>query len=157
MINSQYRQKFRACGGLRGNLITPSRTRPPVGPRQVVPTHCHRHTLCAWAPPSPRVRLHEAHLTYLLTPGSVSPLQSATQTRSHVRRHSFRSPYRDAIGWYSTTNQSCASGWPARPAGWPGPRHMHMPPRLPPSSPRPSYPASPALHFSRTYLTHLGP
>jgi hypothetical protein len=28
-INSQYRQKFRACGGLRGNLITPSRTRPP--------------------------------------------------------------------------------------------------------------------------------
>jgi len=39
VIYSQYRQHFRACGGLRGNLITPSRTRPPVGPRQVVPTH----------------------------------------------------------------------------------------------------------------------
>ena len=24
----------------RGNLITPSRTRPPVGARLVVPTHC---------------------------------------------------------------------------------------------------------------------
>ena len=86
----------------------------------------HRHTLYAWAPPSPRVRLHEAYLTYLLTPGSVSPLPSATQTRSHVRRHSLRSPYRDAIGWYSTTNQSCASGWPARPAGWPGTCTCHQ-------------------------------
>jgi hypothetical protein len=85
-----------------------------------------RHTLYAWAPPSPRVRLHEAYLTYLLTPGSVSPLPSATQTRSHVRRHSLRSPYRDAIGWYSTTNQSCASGWPARPAGWPGTCTCHQ-------------------------------
>jgi len=86
----------------------------------------HRHTLYAWAPPSPRVRLHEAYLTYLLTPGSVSPLPSATQTRSHVRRHSLRSPYRDAIGWYSTTNQSCASGWPAWPAGWPGTCTCHQ-------------------------------
>jgi hypothetical protein len=40
VIYSQYRQNFRACGGLRGNLITPSRTRPPVGARLVVPTHC---------------------------------------------------------------------------------------------------------------------
>jgi len=40
VIYSQYRQNFRACGGLRGNLITPSRTRPPVGTRLVVPTHC---------------------------------------------------------------------------------------------------------------------
>jgi hypothetical protein len=39
VIYSQYRQNFRACGGLRGNLITPSRTRPPVGARLVVPTH----------------------------------------------------------------------------------------------------------------------
>ena len=29
VIYSQYRQNFRACGGLGGNLITPSRTRPP--------------------------------------------------------------------------------------------------------------------------------
>jgi hypothetical protein len=34
VIYSQYvRQYFRACGGLRGNLITPSRMRPPVGAR----------------------------------------------------------------------------------------------------------------------------
>ena len=40
VIYSPYRQNFRACGGLRGNLITPSRTRPPVGARLLVPTHC---------------------------------------------------------------------------------------------------------------------
>ena len=40
VIYSPYRQFFRACGGLRGNLITPSRTRPPVGARLKVPTHC---------------------------------------------------------------------------------------------------------------------
>ena len=40
VIDSQYRHNFRACGGLGGNLITPSRTRPPVGARLVVPTHC---------------------------------------------------------------------------------------------------------------------
>ena len=39
VIYSQYRQNFRACGGLRGNLITPSRTRPPVSVRLLVPTH----------------------------------------------------------------------------------------------------------------------
>ena len=36
VIYSQYRQNFRACSGLGGNLITPSRTRPPVGARLVV-------------------------------------------------------------------------------------------------------------------------
>ena len=39
VIYSPYRQNVRACGGLRGNLITPSRTRPPVGARLLVPTH----------------------------------------------------------------------------------------------------------------------
>ena len=43
VIYSPYRQIFRACGGLRGNLITPSRTRPPVGARLLVPTHWHDH------------------------------------------------------------------------------------------------------------------
>jgi hypothetical protein len=52
VIYSEYRQNFRACGELRGNLIymyTPSRTRAPrlimrlitpVGARLVVPTNC---------------------------------------------------------------------------------------------------------------------
>ena len=44
VIYSQYRQNFRACGGRGGNLITPSRTRPPVGAQLVVPTH--------WPPPA---------------------------------------------------------------------------------------------------------
>ena len=45
VIYSPYRQNFRACGGLRGNLITPSRTRPRagVGARLLVPTHCGPH------------------------------------------------------------------------------------------------------------------
>ena len=42
VIYSPYRQNFRACGGQRGNLITPSRTRPPVGARLLVPTHWTR-------------------------------------------------------------------------------------------------------------------
>jgi hypothetical protein len=33
VIYSQYRQMFCACGWLKGNLITPSRTRPPSAPR----------------------------------------------------------------------------------------------------------------------------
>ena len=48
-------KNFRACGGLRGNLITPSRTRPPVGPRQVVPTHCCEYL---WGHQSRRHRIH---------------------------------------------------------------------------------------------------
>ena len=39
-MQSTYCQNFRACGELKGNFNTPSRTRPPVGPRLVVPTHC---------------------------------------------------------------------------------------------------------------------
>ena len=50
VIYSPYRQNFRACGGLRGNLITPSRTRPPVGARLLVPTHCPCHEPM-WAQP----------------------------------------------------------------------------------------------------------
>ena len=59
VIYCPYRQNFRACGGLRGNLITPSRTRPPVGARLLVPTHCS-------PPPSPtgprRRRCHRVHV-----------------------------------------------------------------------------------------------
>ena len=39
VIYRPYRPNFRACGGPGGNLITPSRTRPPVGAQLVVPTH----------------------------------------------------------------------------------------------------------------------
>ena len=52
VIYSPYRQNFRACGGLRGNLITPSRTRPPVGARDywylpIVPRASVRVTVSA--------------------------------------------------------------------------------------------------------------
>ena len=108
-----------------------------------------RHTLYAWAPPSPRVRLHEAYLTYLLTPGSVSPLPSATQTRT-TSLSPLPVPLCHRLVQYHQPKLRVRL--PNEASGLA--RHMHMPPRLPPSSPRPSYPASPALHFSRTYLTH---
>ena len=84
----------------------------------------HRHTLYAPGYPPHHVcaSMRRILLTYLL---QVQSPHSRPRLR-HVRRHSLRSPYRYAIGWYSTTNQSCASGCPARPAGCPSTCTCHQ-------------------------------